>query len=228
MKWAKAQGYRSDNPASDLREVLPQRPKIAAHQRAIAYSEVAAVLRAVREGASTTPSTRRAFEFLVLTAARSGEVRHAQWSEMDWEGRTWTIPAERMKAAREHRVPLSDRALRVLEEAKALTDGDGLIFPGTRGRRPISDMTFSALLRRLRVDAVPHGFRSSFRDWAAELTDAPHVVMEAALAHTVANATEAAYARSDLFDRRRRLMQQWADYLSEAKGVIIPMVRRSA
>ena len=128
--------------------------------------------------------------------------------------RTWTIPAERMKAEREHRVPLSERAMEILAEAQGLDDGTGLVFPSRWGR-PLSDMTHLKLLRTLGIDCVPHGFRSSFRDWAAEYTDAPHAVMEAALAHVVKDSTEAAYFRSDLFERRRGLMEAWGEYLRE-------------
>ena len=160
-------------------------------------------------------SVRLSFEFLVMTAARSGEVRFAGWSEIGWESATWTIPAARMKARREHRVPLSDRALEVLDEAKALYGkGNALVFPSPRQGKALSDMGHVELLRRLDIDAVPHGFRSSFRDWCIERTDTPWAVAEAALAHTVGNSTEAAYARSDLFERRRVLMEAWAGYLA--------------
>lgn len=128
-----------------------------------------------------------------------------------------------MKAKREHRVPLCDRALEILAEARALEDSSGLIFPGTRKGKPLSDMTLTKLMRELGLNAVPHGFRSSFRDWAAECTNAPHAVMEAALAHTVPNKTEAAYSRSDLFDRRRALMEQWAAYLAGGAGKVVPL-----
>ena len=158
-------------------------------------------------------SSKLALEFLILTAARSAEVRKATWDEIDLVGAMWTVPAERMKANREHRVPLSGRALEVLREAAELSDGSGLVFPGTREGRPISENTHAKLLRELGFAAVTHGFRSSFRDYAAEQTHMPHAVMEAALAHTVKNKAEAAYARSDLFNKRRALMDAWAQYL---------------
>ena len=145
---------------------------------------------------------------MVLTAVRSGEARGAAWAEID--GDAWTIPAERMKAKAEHRVPLPTQCLAILERAQELGDGP-LLFPGRQAKR-MGDAAFSGLLRDLGIAAVPHGFRSSFRDWAAERTDAPRAVMEAALAHANPNKVEAAYARSDLFERRR-LMQEWADYL---------------
>ena len=226
MDWAVANGFRTDNPAGKaISQALPRRPRIATHHRTVPYSEVGEVLRSVRESYAALV-TKLSFEFLVLTAARSGEVRQARWEEVDSGSETWTVPAERMKAGREHRVPLSGRALEVLDGARSLDSKSILIFPAPRSGGALSDMTHRNLLRKLGIDAVPHGFRSSFRDWAAERTDTPHAVMEAALAHVVANTTEAAYARSDLFERRRRLMAQWAEYLSDRAGIAVPMVRR--
>ena len=216
MKWAIANNYRLDNPAGDAIEaVLPKTSRTQAHHAALHYTDVPVALDAIR-ASTARPATRLALDFAVLTAARSGEVRAARRDEVSLDSRVWTVPAARMKAGREHRVPLSRRALDVLEEARSLDDGPGLIFPGRSGR-PLSDMTFTVLLRRLNIPCVPHGFRSSFRDWAAEKTDAPHAVMEAALAHVVGDSTEAAYFRSDLFDRRRALMDQWAEYLAESE-----------
>ena len=213
MKWAIANDFRSGNPAGEaIDAALPRTPRFRAHLRALHYTEVPAAIGVVRRSGAL-PVTKLSLEFLVLTAARSGEVRFASWEEMDPEARTWVISAGRMKAGREHRVPLQDRALAILEEARPLGCRSGLVFPGASGN-PLSDMTYGRLLRKLGVDCVPHGFRSSFRDWAAEQTDAPHAVMEAALAHIVSNAVEAAYARSDLFDRRRRLMDAWESYLA--------------
>ena len=184
------------------------------------------MIRAVG-GSKASLAARLAFEFLVLTAARSGEVRGATWSEMDTDGATWTIPGERMKGGREHRVPLSDRALAVLQEARALDDGSSLVFPAPAGRKPMSDSTLSKLLRERGVDAVPHGFRSTFRDWCSEAAQAPREVAEACLAHVV-RGVEGAYARSDLLDRRRKLMDRWAAYLaSDAGDKVVPMARPS-
>ena len=149
----------------------------------------------------------------MLTACRSGEVRGARWKEMDLAGREWRIPSERMKTGREHRVPLSTRALAVLREAREFADGSRLVFPSARGG-PLSEAAISALVRQLKIGAVPHGFRSSFRDWAAECSDAPREVCELALAHVNTNAIEAAYRRTDLFERRRALMEQWAAFLA--------------
>ena len=192
--------------------ILPKLPRTAAHHRAVPFAQVPETVRAVRES-SASLVTQLALEFLVLTAARSGEVRLATWGEVDLASRVWTIPAARMKAGREHRVPLSQQAVAALEDARGLSDDDGLVFPSRHAGKALSDMTLSGLLRRLGIAAVPHGFRSSFRDWAAERTDAPRAVMDAALAHVVANSTEAAYFRSDLFDRRRQLMEQWGEYV---------------
>ena len=227
MKWAVAQGFRQDNPAGDaIGAALPrQNGKNKRHHKALPHNEVAGAIEAVR-ASHCNVAVKLAFEFLILTAARSGEVRNMPWSEVDTNAKVWTIPAARMKAGREHRVPLCARALEILTEARQLGNGSDLVFPGTRPGRPLSDMTLSKLMRDLNLDAVPHGFRSSFRDWAAECTNAPRAVMGAVLAHTVSNKVEAAYARSDLFDRRRELMEQWAQYLaSNRETKIVPMVR---
>ena len=213
MKWAVAMGYRSDNPAGDaLGQALGRQQAVVQHMRALPHGAVADALAIVRVSQASV-TTKRAFEFLVLTAARSGEVRLATWDEMDLDAGVWTIPAARMKAKRDHRVPLSRRALAILHDVQRLSDGTGLVFPNPRGK-PLSDATLSQLIKELGIAAVPHGFRSSFRDWAAEQTSTPREVVEAALAHTVQNPTEAAYARSDLFERRRRLMDDWAAYLT--------------
>ena len=226
MKWAVAQGYRADNPAGDaIGAALPKHNgKSKRHHRALPHGEVAAAIETVR-GSGAGIAVKLAFEFLILTAARSGEVRLATWDEIDKEAATWTVPAARMKAGLEHRVPLCDRAMAILDEARAIADGSRLIFPGTRAGKPLSDMTLSKLMRDLGLDGVPHGFRSSFRDWAAECTNASREVMEAALAHTVRNKVEAAYRRTDLFERRRTLMDQWASYLDGTAGAVVPMVR---
>ena len=227
MKWAVAQGFRDDNPAGDaIAAALPRAGGTRRHFRAVYHSEVRDVIRAVR-GSQASVAARLAFEFLVLTAARSGEVWGATWSEIDMDAATWTIPGERMKGGREHRVPLSGRALAVLDEARALDDGSGLVCPAPAGRKPMSDSTLSKLLRELGIDAVPHGFRSTFRDWCSEAAHAPREVAEACLAHVV-KGVEGAYARSDLLDRRRKLMDRWAKYLASDPGdTVVPMTRPS-
>ena len=212
---AVAQGYRTDDPAGIVVDAaLPRNAVKRRPMPALPYEEVADCIAKVKASRRASTSSKLALEFLVLTAARSAEVRKATWDEIEVEGATWTVPAERMKANREHRVPLSGRALGVLAEAAKLSDGSGLLFPGVRRGRPISENTHAKLLRELGFEAVTHGFRSSFRDYAAEQTHTPHAVMEAALAHTIKNKAEAAYARTDLFEKRRALMESWAEYLA--------------
>ena len=191
-------------------------PKVKAHLRALPYQEARLALEAV-ETSRASVSTKLCFQFLVLTAARSGEARGAAWDEIDLQERVWRIPSERMKAGVEHRVPLSGQALDLLGEASALRDESGLVFPSPlKPGSPLSDMTLTKILRSVSLaeQATVHGFRSSFKNWALEQSDTPWAVSEAALAHVLGNSTEQAYARSDLFERRRTLMQQWADYLT--------------
>ena len=211
IEWAIALDMRNDNPCDRVLPVLGPQNDIVTHRLALPHKDVAAAIETVRAG-SAQPAVKLAFEFLVLTATRSGEVRGAQWAEIDTTDHVWTLSAQRMKAKRKHRVPLCGRALEVLDAARALGDGSPHVFP-MRSGRPISASTLLKTLNDLRVAAVPHGFRSSFRDWAAEETDHPREVIEAALAHVVQNKVEAAYARSDLFERRRILMDDWAAYL---------------
>ncbi len=193
---------------------LGRQRDVVRHMPALAHAEVAESLATVRASGATT-AAKLAFEFLVLTAARSGKVRLARWDEIDLDDHVWTVPAERMKANRDHRVPLSCRATEILQAARALGNGSMLVFPSPRGK-PLSDATLSKLLREQGVQALPHGFRSSFRHWAAEETNHPREVVEAALAHQVKDTVEAAYARSTLFERRRCLMTDWDAYLTGA------------
>ncbi len=213
LEWAIALDLRNDNPCDRVVPLLGPQNDIVTHRRALPHQDVAAAVETVRTSSSGQPAVKLAFEFLVLTAARSGEVRLATWNEMDTAGAVWTVPAKRMKAKREHRVPLCVRAIEVLDAARTLGDGNPLVFP-MRSGKAISMSTLPKMLEYHRVAAVPHGFRSSFRDWAAEQTDHPREVIEAALAHVVQNKVEAAYARSDLFERRRRLMDDWMHYLN--------------
>ena len=212
MKWAVAQGHREDNPAGDaISAALPRNSVRVRHHRALPHQKVAAALDRIR-ASGANPCTKLCVEFLVLTACRSGEVRRARWAEFDLEEAIWTIPEERTKSGRKHRVSLSTGALNVLEQAKAVGAGNGLVFPSLRGN-PISDFTLSTLFHRLELGCVPHGMRSSFRDWCSE-TGVAREVAEASLAHVVKNKVEAAYARSDLLERRREVMQAWSDYLA--------------
>ena len=219
MKWSIAEGHRTNNPVDAIGAALPKNGDKREHFRALPYDRVSDAVSRVRASAAY-PTTRLAFEFLVLTAARSGEVRGAAWSEVDMDAATWTIPAERMKMDRPHRVPLSPRALEVLREAAGYRDGSGLVFPSARGK-VMSDMTLSKLLKTIGIEAVPHGFRSSFRDWANERTHTPHAVMEAALAHVVRDKTVAAYSRSDHLDKRRALMEQWARHVTAERAAVV-------
>ena len=181
------------------------------HHRAIPWRKVPAFVAQVRE----TPSVeaiRFALEFLILTAARTSEVLYATWSEIDFAAATWTIPASRMKAKREHRVPLSSAALQILAECRALWPKARFVFPGRYQDKPLSNMSMLMLMRRLDCKEVPHGLRSSFRDWAAD-NRKDRDLAEAALAHALPDRTEAAYRRSDLFEARRDLMEQWAAFV---------------
>ena len=213
MEYVVAMDYRDDNPCSRIGPVLGPQQDLVQHMRALPHRDVAATVGAVRSSGAA-PAVKLAFEFLVLTAARSGEVRGARWAEIDTADHVWTVPATRTKAKREHRVPLCRRAEQILDAARAISIGNALVFPSGRGKR-LNDMALSGLLKTLEVPAVPHGFRSTFRDWAAEETNHPREVVEAALAHVVQNKVEAAYARSDLFERRRRLMNDWAAYVAD-------------
>jgi integrase len=209
MKWAVAQGWRQDNPAEAIAEGLPKQENVKSHRKALPYAQVTGCIEAIKTSGAGL-STKLAFELLVLTACRSGEIRMAHWNEFHLDEPEWIIPAERMKAKREHRVPLTPRALEILHEAEALTDGSGLVFPGTRPGKALSDMTLSKLVKELGFDADVHGFRTSFRTWAQEQTNFSREVAEAALAHVNKDKSEAAYARSDLFEKRRRLMNLWS------------------
>ena len=217
FRWAMAHGFMETNPAGEAIDgALPPMPKVKAHLRALPYQEVQAALEVV-EASQASVAAKLCFRFLVLTAARSGEARGATWDEADLQAREWRIPAGRMKAGMEHRVPLSKQALDVLRETSSLREESGLVFPSPlKAGAPMSDMTLTKVLRSvgLAERATVHGFRSSFKNWTLEQTDTPWAVSEAALAHTLGNSTEQAYARSDLFERRRALMQQWADYLT--------------
>ena len=221
LKWGQAHGYVEHNVAGDgIDGALPPMPRVKAHFRALPYVEIPAALETI-DGSSAGLAAKLCLRFMILTAVRSGEARGASWSEIDPDARVWRIPAERMKGKAEHRVPLSDAGQAVLREAAALRDDSGLIFPSPRKQgSPLSDMALTKVLRdcRLADRATAHGFRSAFRDWAAERTNAPHAVMERALAHAVADAVEAAYARSDLLERRRALMEEWGSFVSGSAG----------
>ena len=204
---ARAAGHRAgENPArwrGHLDHLLSKRQKLTrGHHAAMTYVDVPAFLARLRERPAVAAL---ALEFLILTAARTGEVLGAKWGEIDIEARLWTVPAERMKSNREHRVPLTERSFDILAGAKKL-ETDDYVFPGQRRGRPLSNMSMEMLLRRMGVDVTVHGFRSAFRDWCGDKTTFPREVAEAALAHKISDETEAAYRRSDALEKRRRLM----------------------
>jgi integrase len=213
LAWATAAGFRQGENCARwtglLDQLLPAPGKVAKvqHHRALPIDDMPAFIKALRQHEGLSPKT---LEFVVLTAARSGEVRGATWAEIDMEAKVWTIPSERMKAGKEHRVPLSTQAIKLLE-AMPRIEGTDLVFPAPRGGQ-LSDMTLTALTRRMKLDAVPHGFRSTFRDWVFERTDYPRDLAEAALAHALESKVEAAYRRGDALERRRAMMQAWANY----------------
>jgi integrase len=220
LDWAKASGFRTgDNPVDGITKVLPKHKTATGHHAALPYQKVPAFIHALRH-ANTAESIRLAFEFTILCATRTSETLNARWAELDLDAKIWTIPAVRMKAGVEHRIPLTDRCIEILKRAKVLSGDGGYLFPGRTAKKPLSNMVFLMALRRMkRTDVTAHGFRSSFRDWAAEKTNVPRAVCEAALAHTLRDKTEAAYNRTDLFDRRRELMDAWAAFGTSAVGV---------
>ena len=209
---AKAQGQRSgENPArwrGHLDQLLPKRQRLTrGHHAAMGYVNVPGFMADLQSRQATAAL---ALEFTILTAARSGEVLRARWEEFDFDNAVWAVPATRMKAGREHRVPLSRRALKIVKAMREVPDGD-FVFPGQKSGKPLSVMALEMVLRRMNIeDTTVHGFRSSFRDWAAERTNFPNEVCEAALAHVIDNKAEAAYRRGDLFDKRHKLMEAWA------------------
>ena len=218
LDWATVRQYREgENPArwkGNLDKLLPGRSKVRTvkHHAALPYDDISEFMTELgeREGIAA-----RGLEFLILTAARTGEVMDAVWSEFNLDENMWTIPAERMKAGREHRVSLSTEAAGIIADLMAMKISD-YVFPGSAANRPLSNMAFLQLLRRMkRADITPHGFRSTFRDWAAERTAYPSEVAEMALAHSVGNRVEAAYRRGDLYEKRRRLMDDWARFCNQ-------------
>lgn len=222
LDWAKVRGFRAgENPArwrGHLDKLLPKRSKVrrVEHHAALAYLDVGAFVAKLREQPGVAS---RALELAIVTATRTQEVIGAKWAEFDLERKTWTIPAERMKAHREHRVPLSDRAIAIIEEMAKGRHSE-YVFPGARENEPLSNAAMLALLKRRmgRADLTVHGFRSTFRDWTAEQSNFPREVAEAALAHVLSDKTEAAYQRGDLFEKRRKLMQAWTDYVSRVRS----------
>jgi integrase len=220
LDWAKVRGYRhGDNPArwrGHLDKVLPARAKVqrVEHHAALPYGQIGPFMAQLREQEGMSAL---ALQYLILTATRTSEVLNATWAEVDLDGAVWTIPADRMKAGREHRIPLSKPALALLRELHAHCIGD-FIFPSAKPNRPLSNMAMLKLLERMgRADLTVHGFRSTFRDWAAERTNFPREVAEHALAHSLPDKVEAAYRRGDLFNKRRQMMDAWARHCTQAQ-----------
>jgi integrase len=224
LDWAKVHGYReAGNPArwrGQLDKLLPAKSKVRVprHHAALPHREVPAFMTVLRAQEGTAA---RAFEFAILTCARTSEALSATWAEVNLDGQAWTIAASRMKSSREHRVPLSSRALAILKEMRLLAPGSGadaFIFPGAKHGRPLSNMAFLTLLRRMgRGDLTAHGMRASFKTWASEETPFPRDVIERALAHVTGNRAERAYERGDLFKKRRALMEAWAAFCGSAE-----------
>lgn len=226
MGWATSRGYRDGlNPARwrdhlDQQLAAPKRIAKTQHHAALPIDDMGDFMGRLR---SAQGLGARALEFVVLTAARTGEVRGAKWSEIDMAAKVWTVPADRMKAGKEHRVPLSEAAVALLESLPRMA-GTDLVFPSSR-RTELSNMTLTAVLRRMGVDVTSHGFRSTFRDWAAERTNYPRDVAEMALAHTIGDKVEAAYRCGDLFGKRQRLMEDWARFIARpaVSGDVVPL-----
>ena len=221
LNWGIAKEWRTDNPADNIASALPKRDKKknVKHHKALPFQDVSEAIEKVSKS-SASIAAKLALETLILTALRSGELRNGRWDEIDFAKKVWTVPAERMKQRKEHKVPLSPRCIEILKEAEKLKNDSGLIFPGATGK-PLSDSTLSKLVRELKIQSVPHGFRASFRMWAGEKTNISRDVCEFALAHVVGDAAEQAYQRSDLFEKRRKLMDKWAQYLAGKEGVVV-------
>jgi len=220
LDWARTAGHRDGvNPVEGVEKGLARQKDRTAHHPALPWRDLPDLMQRIE---ATEGMGSLALQFAILTAARSGEVRLATWAEIDFEAGVWTIAPDRMKAGREHRVPLSDAALAVLEKVRPLSVGsDSLLFPSKRAAKPLSDMTLAAVLKRLEAAVTVHGMRSTFRDWAEENTSYPHEVKEAALAHAVKNRVESAYQRTDLFDKRVNMMDAWASYATGAGTKVV-------
>ena len=212
FQWAKASGLRGgDNPVDGVSKVLPKQNAAGSHHAALPYKKVPQFIKDLR-ASDGNASSRLALEHVILTAVRTTEGLMTKPDELDLAKKTWTVPASRMKMKREHRVPLAPRCIEIYRKARKLNPKSTFVFPGQTNDKPLSNMALLMLLRRMKVQITVHGFRSSFRDWAAEQTNFPSAVCEAALAHKLKDKTEAAYNRTDLFDKRRELMNQWAAY----------------
>lgn len=215
--WAKAKGFcTASNPTEGIKKVLPKQKRTPKHHAALPYAQLPAFVRALKSGAAGDV-VKLALELCILCALRTSEVLKAEWSEVDLPAKTWTIPGVRMKGGKDHRVPLSPRAVAIFRQAAMISAGAKYVFPGAKAGRPLSNMSLLMASRRLGYTITTHGFRSTFRDWSSERTNFPRAVCEAALAHALPDKTEAAYNRTDLFQRRRRLMNAWTKFATSAR-----------
>ncbi len=216
--WCKVNAHCPNNPVEGITKALPKHNTKQEHMAALPYAEVPAFLEKLSK-ANTAMLVKLGFEFLILTCARTSEVILAKWKEIDFDAKTWTVPTERMKAKVEHKMPLSPRCLEILRAVKEISLNSEYIFPGRSIEKPLSNMSFLMALRRMeRSDITAHGFRSSFRDWAEEKANTQRSVVEVALAHVVKDKVEAAYLRTTLFEKRRRLMDSWAAFATAKPG----------
>ena len=231
LDFAKGKGHRNGENAAvwkgNLEALLPRPPskrKRVVHLAALPYVELPSFIGKLRKQQGVAP---RALEFVILTACRTGEALFAKWPEIDFAEKVWTVPADRMKAGVRHRVPLSGRAIVILRQMQKVVQSE-YVFPGFKDGQPLSNMALLAVLRRLGLEVVTHGFRSSFKDWASDTTDFANEVSEAALAHTIESEVERAYRRTDLFNKRRALMTAWAAYIEPKTGNVVQLRRRPA
>ena len=227
LAWAEGKGYVDRNVAgasfSDVvRNTLGAQRDEAENMRMVPYPEVGASLETIA-ASSSLPSAKAALRFLVLTACRSGEVRNATWDEIDLAAATWTVPAARTKTRKDHAVPLSAAAIAVLDEMERHPGGGDLVFPGNRRGKALSDMTLSKLMKTCAIDGVPHGYRASFKTWATERTNEKPDVIELCLGHAVGNSVERAYSRSTLIEKRRAVMERWADFVTGEAGKVVQL-----
>ncbi|WP_076522985.1 tyrosine-type recombinase/integrase [Paracoccus saliphilus] len=220
LKWAAAKEWRDGTPGDVTLQGLPKVRRKKANRKALPYTQVHKLVSDLR-GSNAMTQTKLCLEFIIMTATRSAEARYAVWSEIDLEKGTWTIPASRIKMRRDHTIPLSPRAVQILKDAHFLYGDEGYVFPGARKNRPLSDVALSGRVKELGYDATVHGFRTSFRTWTQERTAFPREICESALAHLVGDEVERAYARSDLLEKRRELMEAWADYLAQEQGKVV-------
>lgn len=219
MDWAKVAGYRSgENPVDGVENGLPKQAVKQIHHKAMPYDDVPQFVKRLRASNTDGEIARLALEFLILTASRTSEVLKAEWPELEAADQIWTVPASRMKAGKDHRIPMGERCIEILRRAKMLGGSGKFLFPGRSGDKPMSNMVFLTMLRRMNVPYTTHGFRSSFRDWVGETTSYPSDLAEMALAHTIENKVEAAYRRGDLLDRRRKVMEDWSDFCGNDKA----------